>query len=123
MHEIKLFNEDLNLFKNGSFLLIKPTSYIYNVGDRYFFKSSARNDDYLGRRLLKFKHDFLLKDISENYTWLSKNCDKKTFLEIHQTVFKSKLTDSFSVLIFSDVETKEYIEHQQQLQLQKNRMI
>ena len=119
MDSIKLFSDQLHLFERDCFMLIKPTSHQFKTGNRYFFKKPTSFDNYLGRRLLKYKQDFLLKDISENYTWLAKNCDKKTFLEIQQTLFNSKLDDSFSVLIFSNVETEEYIVHQQELQLQK----
>jgi hypothetical protein len=123
MDSIKLFNDDLHLFERDCFILIKPNSFRYKVGNRYVFTKSSFNDNYLGRRLLKFKQDFLLSDIPANDTWLVKNCDKQTFLEIQQTLYNSKLTDSFSVLIFSNVESPEYIQHQHEMNFQKNKMI
>ena len=117
MDTIKLFTNDLHLFERDVFALIKPTSHYHNVGNRFIFNNSNPTNNYLGRRLLKFKQDYLLRDMPENYTWLVKNCDKTTFLEIQQSMFKSKLTDSFSVLIFSNLESPEYVEFQNQLQI------
>ena len=119
MDSIKLFNDDLHLFERECFILIKPTSHHYKVGNRYVFNNSSFTNNYLGRRLLKVKQDYLLRDMPENYTWLVKNCDKHNYIEIQQTLWNSKLTDSFSVLIFSNVETAEYIQHQQELHFQK----
>jgi len=111
---IKLYNDDSLLFQRESFILIKPFSSFYKVGNRYDFIDHG-TDTFLGRRLLKFKQDFALKDIPEEYTWLTKNVHRTLYIEIQRSQWNTKDTDMFSVLIFSNRETEEYIHQQQEL--------
>ena len=115
MQTIKLFQNESYLVDLKTFILIKPTNFIYKVGHRYHFINDNVTYNYLGRKFLKCKQDYLLKSLPEDFIWLSKNCNKKQFLEIQQNVFNSNLTDSFSVLIFSSVETPEFIKLQQDI--------
>ena len=115
---IKLYNDTVHLMSDEVFLLIKPYSSYYKVGDRYDFTEGGL-DTYLGRRLLKVKEDFSLRDIPSHYTWLFKNVPKNLFIEIQKSQWNTRETDMFSVLIFSNRETEAYIAQQQELILNR----
>ncbi|MGK0324850.1 MAG: hypothetical protein ACJA1D_000182 [Polaribacter sp.] len=121
MQTIKLFQNQCHLLDQTTFILILPSRLFYKVDNRYHFINDDSNDNYLGRKILKIRQDFQLIDIPETLIWLSKNCNRKSFLEIQKNVFNCNLTDVFSVLIFSNVETNEYVKLHQELQYQKNR--
>jgi hypothetical protein len=119
MQTIKLFQNESHLLGQTTFILIKPLRYVYVEKNRFHFINDHKNDNYLGMKILKMRIDFELAAIPEHFIWLAKNCNRKLFLEIQQNVFNCNLTDKFSILIFSDVQTTEYVELHHELQFQK----
>lgn len=85
-----------------TFLLILPHKWFYKEGEEYVF-NEWYNKEYLFKKYLVSKKTLPFSDITDEHTYLAKNCDSKLFYQIVKTQYKSRLTQYKLDLIPSDI--------------------
>ncbi|MDD7885740.1 hypothetical protein [Flavivirga sp. 57AJ16] len=74
-----------------TFLLILPSNFSYKVGEEYYFNEWS-NKDYLFTKYLVSKRTLPFSEITDEHTYLAKDCDAKLFFQIVRTQYKTRLT-------------------------------
>ncbi|WP_034039750.1 hypothetical protein [Wocania ichthyoenteri] len=74
-----------------TFLLILPSSWKHKVGEEYYFNEWS-SKDYLFTKYLVSKKTLPFSEITDEHTYLAKDCDSKLFFQIVRTQYKTRLT-------------------------------
>jgi hypothetical protein len=72
---------------NDSFILIRPTSTYYKIGEQYMIVDSSQLFQKL--TYLKCVDTYKVKDIPEAFIYIDSNIPKQTFLDIQEKVYNT----------------------------------